>query len=96
MLLKSILNIDANFTEDLRFLYESKVPIYLSECSTVVKSSVQLCYASVLLGFYYFPFNGGRFFTWGIIVIVFNCAHLCIICNLEQRLSLELKIKGCN
>lgn len=59
MSLKSILDIKANFTEDLRFLYESKVPICLSkECSTVVKSSVQLCYyASVLLGCLLFSFQ---------------------------------------
>jgi hypothetical protein len=45
------------------------------------------------LAVHYFLFSGGRFFYLGNIVIVFNCAHLCIICNLKQRLSLDLKIK---
>jgi len=29
------------------------------------------------------------------VVLVFNCAHLCIICNLEQCLLLVLQIKNC-
>lgn len=53
---------------------------------------------SVLLGmFMFFLFSGNRFFYLGDrqVVLVFNCAHLCIICNLEQCLSLVLQIKDC-
>jgi len=45
----------------------------------------------------FFLFSGNRFFYLGDrqVVLVFNCAHLCIICNLEQCLSLVLQIKDC-
>lgn len=44
--------------------------------------------------FFFFAVEIG-FLLGGQVVLVFNCARPCIICNLEQCLLLVLQIKGC-
>lgn len=71
----------------------------LSAYSTVANCLLQLTLLHKCAAWYVyvFLFSGNRFFYLGDkqVVLVFNCAHLCIICNLEQCLSLVLQIKDC-